>query len=625
MTATEARPGESLIGLLCRATRRNHLPRLRVLLAEGTPVWHAHGNLAVRPDVDFAQLAHACRVAPHDFEERRYRQVPLTPDLPGTNFHGATVPLYDIDLDLRRIAPSWLAGEAHHSALGHHSLATHCPASGDLLVDRCPRCDGALLWSRIRLEECTRCGLDIRTLQPARVTGRQLRETRPMLDIIHPDPARHEQAAARLPDGLSSLDRGTVFEIGWRLGGLLTGTATGSRREAGSLPVATRLVILSAGSRIITRWPDDLHSALRGLAIGSDVVDPTLPGKVRLLAKAANLWPAAREAIYDAAPGLRTSASEGVRSVVADAANAAQLAASLGVSQRIYERMRGNGAFDPVAAGGTVNQHLLFDAVDAAPLRELLADRIPLASASERLDMPHHGVEQLCCVGELTIITDARVVAAVKARHITKSGLDDLVARIERKDAELRAAGRVIMDPVPILRAMRVIGGREKPWAAAVRAILTGDLPIAIVRSRTGRLMGRVSIPADCVHTLAGMTFDAGAHPSFAFDPRINRRDAEDLLNVNPKMFGCAVEAGQAPVPTAGTYDRAEILGVAEMLISGSEILARWGDGGRKMPEPITGRDAPRRVGHLGWRRLTAEAALAGDPQSFATPRVRRA
>ena len=67
---------------------------------------------------------------------------------------------------------------------------------------------------------------------------------------------------------------------------------------------------------------------------------------------------------------------------MADAANAGELASSLGVSQRIYERMRGNGAFAPVAAGGSVNQHLLFDAADAALLRELLAERIALASAS---------------------------------------------------------------------------------------------------------------------------------------------------------------------------------------------------------------------------------------------------
>lgn len=610
MTAVTPHPGESLVGLLCRVTRRNHLRRLRVLLAEGTPVWHAHFNLATRDDVNFDQLAHACRLARHEVEDRRYRRVELTPDLPGATFHGATIPLYDLHLG-RRLAPSWLNGDPHHCGLGHHSIATHCPTSGDLLIDRCPRCGSAPHWSRILLEECARCGLDIRTLRPARVTGRQLRDTRTMLNIIHPDPARHELAVAKLPRTLAPLDRGTLFEIGWRLGGLLGGINIGSRREAGKLTVQTRLDVLAAGSRILDTWPDDLHAGLRGIPIGSSAVDPSLPAKVRALACAANVWPAVREAVYDAAPGLRTSASGGVRSVVSEAVNAAQLAGTLGVSQRVYERMRGNGAFSPIAAGGTVNQHLLVDAADAAPLRELLADRITLASASERLHIPHHGVEQLCCSGELTMITDERVVAAIKTRHISKSGLDDLVARIHAKDAEIQAAGRAVSDPVPILQAMRTVGGREKPWAAVVLAMLAGDLPFVVEQSRVGRLMNRVRIPADCVGMLAGMTFDAGAHRSFAFDPRINRRDAEDLLNVNPTVFSGAVKAGQTPVSAVGTYDRADVLALSRKLISGGEILARWGDGGRKMPKPMTGTDRPVRFGYLGWLRSDTEAALS--------------
>jgi len=119
-------------------------------------------------------------------------------------------------------------------------------------------------------------------------------------------------------------------------------------------------------------------------------------------------------------------------------------------------------------------------------------------------------------MGELELITDERIQATAKARHITKSSLDNLVARIKGNDAALRGDGMVVEDPVLILRAMRIVSGREKPWAAAVKAMLSGDLPIAVERSRQGRLMGRVSIPAERVHMLLNMTFDANAHPSFA-------------------------------------------------------------------------------------------------------------
>jgi hypothetical protein len=136
MTAIMPRRDEVLIGLLCRVTRRNHMPRMRVLLAEGTPIWHARSNLVARDDVDFAQLAYACRLAPYEVEARRYRQIELTNHLPRTDFHGATSPLYDIDLGHRRIAPSWLTNEAYHSAFGRAVRAGQAPVPEDGTYDR---------------------------------------------------------------------------------------------------------------------------------------------------------------------------------------------------------------------------------------------------------------------------------------------------------------------------------------------------------------------------------------------------------------------------------------------------------------------------------------------------------
>ncbi|WP_159711894.1 hypothetical protein [Sphingomonas sp. AX6] len=625
MSAIAGKPGESLIGLVGRAARRNHLPRLRALLGACTPTWHAHLNLASRDDIDFNQLAHAARLAPHELEDRRYRSVALTPDLPGVEYHGAAIPAYDLQLRPRRLATSWLVDEPIHCALGHHALATHCPISGNLLIDRCARCKARLNWSGLDLVHCSQCGFDLRTAEVQRVTERELRATRPMLDLIHPDPARNRAAANRLPHLLSGLNRGTLFELGWRCGNLMSDGSNGPRIAARHLSVATRLRILEIGSTVLASWPESVRSAMQGRAPGRAGIDPKLPNAVRSVAKARNAWPAIREAIFAGVPGLATSARTGVRSVLTNAANGAELTRSLGVSQRVFERMRAADTFTPVSSTGAENIHQIFDANQAEHFRSLLSDRIPLASASERLDISAHGAEQLCCLGELHLLNDDAVLAALKWRQITKSSLETLCNRLEEMGTS--PDEMLETDLLPIRRALRSFGGQEKPWGPIVAAMLAGKLPFMIRADKTGRLMDRVSIPASDVHLLAAMRFDAEAFPAFNFHPRINRRDAEELLNIDAPTFSRAIKNSDAPASDGLTYDRQEVLKIASKTLSVSEALVRWGCGGKALPTPLKGRHAPIRIGKLGWNRAEAERAMAQygatDPARIKARRVR--
>jgi hypothetical protein len=608
MSAVAPRPGESLVGLVGRVARRNHLPRLRALLGACTSTWHAHFNLASRDDIDFGNLAHVARLAPHDLEGRRYRSTPLTSDLPGVEYHGAIIPAYDLQLRPRRLATSWLVDEPYHCALGHHALATHCPISGHLLIDRCHCCNARLNWSSLDLTRCSACGYDLRTAVVQRVTERQLHATRPMLDLIHPEPDRNRAAASRLPDLLSELDRGTVFELGWRFGNLMSGGGNGRRTAARHLPVESRLRILEIGSAVLLSWPENIRLAMQGVPVGGTGNDPKLPRAVRSLAKASNAWPEFRDAIFAAVPGLAVSAKTGVRSVLPKAANGAELARSLGVTQRLFERMRNADVLSPVSASGTVNQHQIFDAGDSEHLQRLFADRVPLSSASERLDISVHGAEQLCCLGELRLLDDDAVLAALKRRQITKSSLEILRSRLEKMgiNSEETTEG----DFLPIHRALRSFGGREKPWGPIVVAMLVGELPFVIGPDKTGRLMDRVSITARSIPILAAMHFDVKTYSAFAFDFYVNRRDAEEILNVDPPAFSRAMKNAELPLSRGSKYNRDDIIKLAAKTLSVSEALIRWGHSGKRLPKPLRGPGAPSRGGKLGWDRAEAEKAM---------------
>ncbi len=608
MSAVAPRPGESLVGLVGRVARRNHLPHLRALLGACTSTWHAHFNLASRNDIDFGNLAHVARLAPHDLEGRRYRSTPLTSDLPGVEYHGAIIPAYDLQLRPRRLATSWLVDEPYHCALGHHALATHCPISGHLLVDRCPCCKARLNWSGLDLTRCSACGCDLRAAEVQRVTERQLRATKLMLDLIHPEPDRNRAAVNCLPDLLSGLDRGTVFELGWRFGNLMSGGGNGRRTAARHLPVESRLRILEIGSAVLVSWPESIRLAMQGIPVGRTGHNPKLPKAVRSLAKARNAWPEIRDAIFAAVPGLAVSAKTGVRSVLPKAANGAELTRSLGVTQRMFERMRNADVLFPVSASGTVNQHQIFDTADSEHLQRLFADRIPLSSASERLAISIHGAEQLCCLGELRLLNDDAVFAALRSRQITKSSLERLRSRLEMMDvnSEEKTEG----DLLPIHRALRSFGGREKPWGPIVAAMLSGKLPIVIGPDKTGRLMDRVFIPARSLPFLTAMHFDVTPYSDFAFASCVNRRDAEEILNVDPPAFSRAMKNAELPPSSGSKYNRDDIIKLAAKTLSVSEALTRWGHGGRRLPKPLKGPGAPTRGGKLGWDRAEAEKAM---------------
>jgi hypothetical protein len=271
--------------------------------------------------------------------------------------------------------------------------------------------------------------------------------------------------------------------------------------------------------------------------------------------------------------------------------------------------MRGTNALMPVSSSGAVNLHQIFDADQAERLRSLLSDRIPLAAVSERLNISVHGAEQLCCLGELHLLDDGAILAALKKRHIKMSSLETLYDRLEEMGTY--AEGTLETDFFPIRRALGSFGGVEKPWGPIVLEMLAGRLPFLIGTDKTKGFMNRVSIHAGNVHLLAALKFYPKDYPEFAFDPCINRRDAEELLNVSAPTFSRAMKNSEV-TSSSGKYDRAEMLEIASNTLSVSEALTRWGHGERRLPKSLKGKSAPVRTGELGWCREEAESVMAG-------------
>lgn len=557
-------------------------------------------NLAIRQAL--AQLAFACRLPVQALEERRYRPDSIMPSLPGVRFHGATIPTYDLALRRRRLTPAW-ARAGYHCALGHHGLATHCPQSGELLIDACPGCGTSLTWTRSVFHGCHACGYDLRHHNAQIVPRRALLATAPMLDVIHPDPARHKAAMKRLHHSLRNLDRGVVFEIGWRMGCVQTGNGLHARDKAKALPVEKRLEVLAQGSEALTVWPRSVTDALQGIVQGGTNSSSKISSDARRITTVSNAWPALKEAFRAAAPGLEKGPLWAVKSSLDKGINSRELEGVLGVSQGLVERLRGR-EIKAVLGSSQINSRRIFEGAGLGELRTVLKDRMELGAIVENMGFSRHAVEQLACLEQIEVFDAGPVRTAYLRRQARKSDFDNFLQMLMK--------ARVGIDPedaVSIHRSMMTIGGREKPWGPTLLAMISGQLAFDITGAR-GRILDSVVIRQCDIAAIGSMHFDRADYPAFAFEDGLTARDAERLLNINPKTASRAKKEHILSTGADGLLDRQEVLRLARQHMSGSEILARWAGSCRRLPTPFTGPGRLVRTCCLGWDRQDAELAM---------------
>ncbi|RYY05452.1 MAG: hypothetical protein EON55_26615 [Alphaproteobacteria bacterium] len=110
---------------------------------------------------------------------------------------------------------------------------------------------------------------------------------------------------------------------------------------------------------------------------------------------------------------------------------------------------------------------------------------------------------------------------------------------------------------------------------------------------------------------VTAMAFLRSRHPDFPFEERIKRQDVEELLNLKPIRFQQALVQGEVKREDDRLYNLATMVGFAEKMISGGEILARWSADGRTMPSPFRGRRRLARLRHLGWDRDLVDMVMA--------------
>ncbi len=254
-------------------------------------------------------------------------------------------------------------------------------------------------------------------------------------------------------------------------------------------------------------------------------------------------------------------------------------------------------AIIPRITRGTARTHGSFLLSEVEAIAEGVKDSIEATQIVDETGITLHGVEQLICEGQLARADSRAVLALFDNLRVTRTSYEALLGRIREVSNDDGGSA----DRLTLRLAVQRIGGREKPWAAIVAALVDGRLPFYI-GGAPGRLIDRIWVtPGTAIDGVLAAVFKREDHePDFKFATLMRQRDAIELLNIDPSRYQDIAKL--LPPEVHGPHKTlivSEVLKIADRIIDGREAKHRWG----------TRLDRRRMIEEgIGWARADIEA-----------------
>ena len=630
VVAVSPMPGESLAGLVARATRRNVLRHTRIILAEVGIITISAGTVGMDVETLEERLAAKLGCFREDILAR------TTPFASRTSVNeilvgGLAMSRLDLDLQHRWISPATLAQSDVHLAAWNNRLLPFCPVSLERLVSHCTECRKRLRWvSAWGIGTCEHCRTPVRhpdgeTLNPELVAG-----YRAFADIVSDDPTKRSAALSRLPAEIAGLDAPALTRLVFGIG---RNCRADQKIDAniGRLTAGQVAEVVSVGTDLIHDFPLRLRDAVRRKidAIGWDEEAPlrqllhnlrrlgaqnlNRPEQARLIRKA---LPEAFEAKNRALGGLRAPVML-FRDI-----------------QRLHpiqtwqmKRILDNKALKFSMIGSGSRKKVQFDRADA----ENFVARIhssAMSSAVERdLGVPRYAVEQLVCIGELRHEIHPAIGILYEGFRVSghTAYLKDMEAAKKSGEPDERA--------IPLARAIRRIGGGEKPWGMVLKAMRTRKLVFWLTDvknpkyRRSAQLSLRAMVLPEDIALFDHVSFNDADHEGAApFATSMSQVDACDILNIGSKHISAIAAAGGLRFDRkTGCHlvSKVEVLELGSRFVAPTEIVLRAGIHPGSLAKFMNERPDIPRV-HGGWSRWHVERSVPGFQPSAARPEATR-
>lgn len=569
----DVQPDESLPSILVRSAHKHGLWLTVPILNRAGMTNTRPGRVYCADPRDLRRLAWALRQSESDLAARAGE-----PNSSGCRFGDLFIPRGLIDVHQRWIGPRSLDNSPHHRFSWNIRLLPYCPVSGERLVGTCPACGHKLGWHHTRgIETCEACLLPVPASTEEPLSEDLLDGYRRMARLLSFDPIVRRQAHMETDEDLHCFTPGKVAFGALALAQILTGGGLRKRDlrqvldlpavELGQIVGRTGSLVLDwqIGARVMLRQaadqladdPHAFHRLWRGL---KSLVDP----------RQSDL--ATCDMTLCALPNVASSVWTALKSDQRTY-QTQQVVLTLGVRNKVVRMLADKKALRTERCPSGHRRNILFDADEVDELRGRMEKTMALSSVAAELGLPYYGAEQLAALGMVEYDPNPALwIIYGKARVDTRS--------FERLLGHLRQ-GITIQEPprgtVSVREAAKLFGGREKPWGALIEAICAGVLPC--YKAASDPSIPALFVDAADLRSLRLRPFDRDSY-TFPFSDVISQNDAEDLLNITPRMlaeFGLAKVLGFRKGKKGNYAPIATIAAFAGEVVPRSELALRWG------------------------------------------------
>lgn len=608
-------PGESLIGLVARATRLNVLDQTCIVLSECAPALLHPGTIG-QDIVDPQRLAVQLGCCTGDILERchPYLGDPAGPS--DVRWGKGAIFRPDIVTINRRISPATLETSDHHRSAWMNRLLPYCAESSELLIDACMTCGKKQGWRHAWGIGCCddrKCRALLKHPTHEHLPQPLTEGYRLFAGIVSAAPAEREAAVSLLHPDLSALPPAVLINLALHAGAAMQKTPYNLRRTAVSkLPALTIATIAAQGASILLDWPKGFRASIAERLTSLEGVDPKMRGQLLHSVRRLGLPHVARAeqvaVVRHAVPEAFVHAAIALQDLVEPVVPANVICRSMRISPRELNAVREAGLIKHRVIASGRRMQVQYDKAEADRLARRQRESIFASRLEQRFGLPRYAAEQLACLGEVERETHPALALIHSTLRLVQKSVDAFADDLEQRGMP-KTAGPGLL---PLGTASKILGGRTKPWGAILGAMRAGNFPFWLATE--GKFVRRAFVRPEDILPFAAINFDERGWPDFPFRRAYTQVDAAEILNLDALQIRRVIQVGDLtfePEGVALISERSSVLRIAAAHVATAEIALRTGTKFNHVPR-FMGRYPHIPRTEAGWDRAAFDGEFGG-------------
>lgn len=475
----------------------------------------------------------------------------------------------------RRLAPLAMREGNFVRQLSLVAPITFCPESWTMLTDRClnENCGRPLSWQKLKhVSECQACGSDQRDYDTDTIPHEFRRDLSQWCNLIHPLEENRLKARSSMPDQLSGLGAGAIFDFILGLSHVIEPTAHQHPDRA--------LSALSEATKLIKKWPQSMVTSINADYATSDPSRQSLSTRLRSYAQSESTLPEIQHLLM-CHLAIARGCALGAKAEIASAqrktrAMGVRKASSLiGIAPSYVSKLRRANVLETHnIARGKVRLELVSERSCYKALADL-EDKISYFEFSKASGFSVHAIHQLVAARHLEQRLSPAIDALYLQPMLRKSTADKFLQRLSQFVCPM---GSDDDDWIPLRDAMTAIGGRPKPYGTFLNWIFEEKGSIRAPTTKSGSLDLRQLYVSPMI--IYRLNTYASAFGGIGENQVACLNEAAEILNTGANEIRALLQSGILTLDPKGKGDTvlmSSIIKLAKSSISHTEIDARLG------------------------------------------------